>query len=88
MLENMSPSQRSQRARMAANSSCARTPDFAARTAPARDKFQQRFLDEVDPERKLPEAVRLRRAGYARKAYFSALALKSARARRTRRFGS
>ncbi|MGB7052709.1 MAG: hypothetical protein WBG41_14170 [Acidimicrobiales bacterium] len=51
-------------------------------TRAARDKFEQRFLDEVDPDRKLPEKERLRRARAARKAYFIRLALKSARARR------
>jgi hypothetical protein len=51
-------------------------------TRPARDKFNQRFLDEVDPERVLSEAERERRAEHARKAYFTGLALKSAVARR------
>jgi hypothetical protein len=51
-------------------------------TQPARDKFNQRFLDQVDPERVLPEAERQRRAEQARKAYFTRLALKSAVARR------
>jgi hypothetical protein len=46
--------------------SCTQEPD---------DQFDQRFLDEVDPERKLPEAERQRRAEHARKAYFTALAL-------------
>lgn len=50
-------------------------------TAPARDRFLQRFLDQVDPDRTLPEAERNRRAEHARKAYFSALALKSSVAR-------
>jgi hypothetical protein len=44
-----------------------------------------RFLDEVDPDRVLPEAERLRRAEHARSAYFSKLALKSAQARRRRK---
>jgi hypothetical protein len=43
-----------------------------------------RFLDEVDPQRLLPEAERLRRATSARKAYFTALAYRSARARQKR----
>jgi hypothetical protein len=51
-------------------------------TKPARVKFDQRFLDEVDPDRVLPEAERLRRAGHARKAYFARLALLSAKARK------
>lgn len=55
-------------------------------TAPARKAFLARFLDEVDPERTLPEAERQRRAEHARKAYFSRLALarhESARKKRT-----
>jgi len=45
-------------------------------TAPARRAFLKRFEDEVDPERVLPTFERLRRAQYARKAYFARLALK------------
>jgi hypothetical protein len=51
-------------------------------TAKARAKFLRRFLDEVDPGRELPEGERLRRAEHARKAYFTRLAMASARARR------
>jgi hypothetical protein len=51
-------------------------------TARARAAFLARFVDEVDPERKLPEAERLRRAEYAKSAYFARLALASAKARR------
>ena len=50
-------------------------------TAKARATFLKRFEDRVDPDRTLPEAERLRRAEYARKAHFAALALKSARTR-------
>ena len=47
-----------------------------------RRAFNQRFLDEVDPERRLPERERLRRADAARRAYFTRLAYLSARKRR------
>ena len=50
-------------------------------TAPARAAFLERFEREVDPDRVLPEAERLRRAESARKAHFARLALLSARAR-------
>jgi hypothetical protein len=40
-----------------------------------------KFLDEVDPNRTLPEPERLRRAEHARSAYFTKLALKSVQAR-------
>ncbi len=54
-------------------------------TANARAKFLERFLDEVDEDRVLPEPERLRRAEHARSAYFAKLALASANARRKRR---
>lgn len=62
--------------------SWARTENRTARTAPGRKAFDQRFYDQVDPDRTLPEAERERRAASARKAYFVRLALKSAQARR------
>jgi hypothetical protein len=81
MSDSLTPSQRSQRARMAAHSSWARTPDPAARTAPARRRFMDRFEREVDPDGTLPGAERMRRAQHLRKAYFTAMALRSARSR-------
>ena len=54
-------------------------------TANARAAFQDRFAREVDPEGILPEVERHRRAECARKAYYSALAAKSAKARRQRK---
>lgn len=77
----MTPSERTLRARIAAHSRWAKEDPVAA-TAPARAGFEKRFLDEVDPDRVLPEAERLRRAKHAKSAYFSRLALKSAQARR------
>ena len=41
-----------------------------------------RFEREVDPNGELTPAERARRAGHARKAYFTRLSLKSAQARR------
>lgn len=74
-------SDRRQQARVAAYSSWARTPDPAARTAPARKRFLSRFERAVDPDGVLPEPERQRRAEYEKKAYFAALARKSAKAR-------
>ena len=68
--------------RIGAHESWARTPDRSARTANARKAFLSRFEDQVDPDRKLPEAERLRRAEHARKAHFQRLAQRSAAARR------
>jgi hypothetical protein len=69
------------RARMAAYTLHARH-DPRETTKAARSAFNQRFLDEVDPERRLPERERLRRADAARRAYFTRLAYLSARKRR------
>jgi hypothetical protein len=51
-------------------------------TAAARAKFLERFLDEVDKDRQLPEAERLRRAEHALRAHMTRLAMRSAKARR------
>ncbi|CAN5556488.1 hypothetical protein BH10ACT8_BH10ACT8_18070 [soil metagenome] len=70
--------------RAGAYKSWANTADPAARTRPGRQKFLDRFLDEVDPDRVLAPEDRERRATQARKAYMASLALKSAMARRRR----
>jgi len=69
-------------ARIAAHTSWAKTHDRAARTKAARSRFRDRFYDQVDPNGELPPEERERRAENARRAYFTALALKSAQARR------
>jgi len=46
-------------------------------TGPARASFLSRFEDEVDPERTLPADERHKRAEFAKRAYFTRLALKS-----------
>ena len=74
-------SERSLRARIAAQTLHSKY-DSRELTANARRTFLAKFEDEVDPNRELPEAERLRRAESARKAYFTRLALKSAQARR------
>jgi hypothetical protein len=51
-------------------------------TEPARKAFNERFYNEVDPNKELAPAERERRAMHARKAYFTRLALKSAQSRR------
>lgn len=69
------------RSRIAAYRMHARN-DSKLTTAAARAAFMERFENEVDPERVLPEAERQRRAEQAKKAYFAALAFKSSRARK------
>jgi len=58
-------------------------------TAPARaaatTALNERLLQEIDPANELPDAERLRRLEHARKAYFSRLALLSARKRQRRK---
>lgn len=76
------PSERALAARYAAHSRWAATSDPSAATAPARDAFNRRFENEVDPDGVLSPEERTRRAASARKAYFTKLALKSAQARR------
>jgi hypothetical protein len=82
--ESLTPSERVMRARMGAYTLHARY-DPRATTKAARRAFNERFLDEVDPERRLPERERLRRADAARRAYFTRLAYLSARRRRASR---
>ena len=46
-------------------------------TAVARKAFDERFVDQVDPERKLPPSERARRAETARRLHMTRLALAS-----------
>jgi hypothetical protein len=62
----------------------ARHHDRGPGAKPARDALLARFEREVDPEGVLAAEERARRAASARRAYFAALALKSAQARRRR----
>jgi hypothetical protein len=77
---SLSPHEAALRGRIGAYALHARR-DPRETTRNARVAFLARFLDEVDPDRLLPEPDRLRRADAARKAYFARLALKSARTR-------
>ena len=66
------------------STSWARTPDRAARTAPARAAADARFEREVDPTGVLDPAERARRAEHLRRAHYQRMALKSVQARRKR----
>jgi hypothetical protein len=81
MSSNLTPEQRSMRARLAAQSRWAKE-DPTPTVTKARAAFMARFENDVDPDRVLNEAERQRRAESARKAYFTRLALKSSQARR------
>ncbi len=82
--DSLTPAERSLRGRMGAYVVHARY-DPRQITAPAREAFLKRFLNEVDPDRVLPEPERLRRAAAARKAYFTRLAFLASRRRTERR---
>lgn len=75
------PADRFMAASIAANTRWAHEPNRTAATSPARRAFEQRFEDEVDPDRTLSPVERQVRAKAARQAYFMRLALKSAQAR-------
>src|SRR4051794_21012454 len=77
----LTPAQRSARARIAAHTRWAKEPDRLAATAPGRNAAFQKLLDEVDPERALPEDERLKRARNAQKAQLERIRLASSRAR-------
>jgi hypothetical protein len=85
--QDLSPSERTLRARVAAHVQWSREPDPTARTANGRAAFLARFEAEVDPDGTLTPEERHRRAEHARRAYFTRLALASAKARRARREG-
>lgn len=70
------PAERSQRGKLAAYTSWFNTLDRPARTAKARNAFENKFLAEADGDPQRAESLR--------KAYFARLALKSAQARRRR----
>jgi len=78
------PAERSQIGRLGALTSWANTEDRTARTKPGTDAFNARFEREVDPDGVLDPDERARRADFARRAYMTRLALRSAQARRKR----
>jgi hypothetical protein len=80
----LSPTERSLRARLAAYAMHARH-DARQTTANGRAAFLARFDREVDPDGVLEPEERRRRAEQARRAYFTSLALASAKARRAKR---
>jgi len=59
--------------------------DSREHTKPGRAAFLSRFDREVDPDGTLPPTERARRAGLARRAYFTRLALQSSKARGARK---
>ena len=80
-------SERRLRSQAAAHKSWAQTTDRSARTNKARQAAEGRYEKLVDPEGKLPVAVRAKMAESARKAHFRKMALKSVEVRRRRALG-
>jgi len=78
------PAERNLRARLGAYARHARH-DSQKATAKARAAFLDRFEREADPDGVLSPQERARRAAHLRSAYFTRLALASARARRSKR---
>ena len=72
----LTPAERSQRAKIASLTSWANTENRTARTAPARRGLEEKFLREAGGDPLRAEALR--------KAHFARLAYKSARARKRR----
>jgi hypothetical protein len=85
--DELTPAQRSLRARIAAHTSWANTENRSARTAAARAAMMDRFEKQVDPDGTMPPAERAKRAENARKAHYLAMAAKSAEVRRRRSAG-
>lgn len=71
--------------RIGANTRWAHEENRTAATQPARDGFEKRFENEVDPDRVLTPQERAKRAASAKRAYFQRMALKSAQARRAKK---
>jgi hypothetical protein len=82
----LTPEQRALRAKAGALGAYVQqaTHDTRETTRAAREAFNARFFDQVDPKRELPEAEPNRRAAALRKAYFQRLSLKGQAARRAK----
>jgi hypothetical protein len=83
-MPDLTPTERTLRAQIAAHESWANTENRSARTAPARKAMLDKFEHEVDPNNELTPAERAKRAENKRRAHFKKMALKSALVRRRR----
>jgi hypothetical protein len=80
----MTPAERRLRGQAGAYAMHARH-DVRETSKAGRDAAWERFVDQVDPDRTLPEGERYRRAEAARRSHMSSIALKSVQARQARR---
>ena len=76
----LTPTQRTMRARIAANTRWSQESPTAT-AARGQAGLMAKFVDQVDPDRVLPEAERNRRAEAARRAHMQKLAFASSKAR-------
>jgi hypothetical protein len=83
MLATLTPAERTLRARLAAHTLHAKR-DPSETSAAGRAAFLKSFELKADPEGRLPEAERLRRADHLLKAHMAAMALRASKARRRR----
>jgi hypothetical protein len=87
-MDDLTPEQRSLRARLAVHSSWAQTKDRAARTKPGTDASPARLTyweRRVDPDNEMDEATRAAAAENARTAHYQRMAYRSAKARAARK---
>jgi hypothetical protein len=82
---NMTPAERSERARTAANARWKNEPDRLKATAPGRKAIMEHYEREVDPNHQLSAKERRKRAENARKEHLSRIRLKALRAARLQR---
>lgn len=82
MGEKLTPEQRILRARAAAHDSWARTTDRAARSAPGGAALLAKIDAAVPDDESISDEARQQMICSARRAYYTKLAAKSARARR------
>jgi hypothetical protein len=84
----LTPEERSRRNRRAALIRWTREQDRTAATEKAREAFGHRFEDIVDPDRRLTDKERRKRARTARALHFAEMQQRSIEARRAKRTAS
>ena len=83
--DSLSPAQRSLRVLLAAHTHQSDAETQQAQAEQVDRASRDRFAEQVDPDHTLKPEERAKRARNARRAYYTALALRSSRARAIRR---
>lgn len=86
-MPDLTPAERTLRARIAASTRWAKEPDRAEATAKARAARRRKLELEVDPAGVLPPAELERRVASLQRAHMTRMSLAAARARRRRSMG-